>query len=130
MGRTLSLLVHHLALRTPDPSRLERFYAGILGLRVARRDAARSSIWLEAGTVIVMIEAAAEDEPGPDRASQELLAFGIDPRSQHPDLPAWRKRLAESSVAIEAETPFTLYFRDPEGRRLALSTYVFPATVE
>jgi catechol 2,3-dioxygenase-like lactoylglutathione lyase family enzyme len=130
MGRTLSLVVHHLALRTPDPSRLERFYAGFLGLRVARRDAARGSVWLETGTVVVMIEPAAENEPSPNRASQELLAFGIDPQSLHPDLPAWRKRLAESDVAIEAETPFTLYFRDPEGRRLALSTYVFRAPGE
>jgi catechol 2,3-dioxygenase-like lactoylglutathione lyase family enzyme len=126
----LSLIVHHLALRTPDPSRLERFYAGFLGLRVARRDAARGSVWLEAGMVVVMIEPAAENEPSPDRASQELLAFGIDAGSAHPDLSSWRKRLAEANVAIEAETPFTLYFRDPEGRRLALSAYVFRATAE
>jgi hypothetical protein len=43
----------------------------------------------------------------------ELLAFAVD------DKEAWRAR-----VEVEAETADTLYFRDPDGRRLAVSSYV------
>ena len=32
-------------------------------------------------------------------------------------------RLASSGIAIEARTEFTLYFRDPDGRRIGLSHY-------
>ncbi len=50
----------------------------------------------------------------------ELVAFAID------DLPSWRRKLAEAGVVIEAETVHTLYVRDPDGRRVGLSTYAFP----
>jgi catechol 2,3-dioxygenase-like lactoylglutathione lyase family enzyme len=123
----VSLRIHHLALRTRDPARVERFYADVLGLRVARRDAARGGVWLDAGGTVLMIERAGDGEPAPCDGTQELIAFGIDANGRHPDLDAWRARLAAASVSVEAETPFTLYFRDPEGRRVALSTYVFDA---
>ena len=106
--------IHHVALRTPDVARLERFYAGVLGLPVVRRDEARGSVWLDAGGVTIMIEAAAAGEPQVPAGSMELVAFAVDDRE------AWRAR-----VAPEAETAHTLYFRDPDGRRVAVSDYRF-----
>jgi hypothetical protein len=35
--------------------------------------------------------------------------------------------LSNAGIAIEAETPHTIYFRDPDGRRVALSDYPFDA---
>ncbi len=52
----MTLRIHHLALRAPDTTVTERFYAGVLGLRVVRRDQARGSVWLDAGGAVVMIE--------------------------------------------------------------------------
>jgi catechol 2,3-dioxygenase-like lactoylglutathione lyase family enzyme len=121
----VSLRIHHLALRTRDPARIARFYGDVLGLPIARRDETRGSVWLEATGVVLMIEPADASEPAPNEGTRELLAFAIDPASPHPDLPAWRARLGEANVPIEAETPFTLYFRDPEGRRLAVSAFAF-----
>jgi catechol 2,3-dioxygenase-like lactoylglutathione lyase family enzyme len=121
------LRLHHLALRSRDPARLVRFYGDLLGLPVARRNEARGSVWLGLGPVVLMIERAADGEPLPDRTSLELLAFAVDPGSDRPDLGAWRLCLAAAGVRIEAETPFTLYFRDPEGRRVGLSVYDFAA---
>jgi catechol 2,3-dioxygenase-like lactoylglutathione lyase family enzyme len=104
--------IHHVALRTPDLGRLERFYAGVLGLAVMRRDDARGSVWLEAGGAILMLERAGAAEPLVPAGTKDLVAFAVD------DLDPWRDR-----VAVEAETEHTLYFRDPDGRRVAVSTY-------
>jgi hypothetical protein len=110
--------VHHLAFRTRDLARLERFYTDLLGLHVARRDDERS-VWLRAGGTILMLERADEGEPSLEGGSKELVAFAIE----QADADRWRRTLAAAGVAIEDETGFTFYFRDPDGRRVALSHY-------
>jgi catechol 2,3-dioxygenase-like lactoylglutathione lyase family enzyme len=106
--------IHHLALRTRDVARLERFYAGVLGLAVVKRDEARGSVWMDAGGAVLMIERAAEAEPEIARGTLELVAFAVA------RIGDWRER-----VPVEAETANTLYFRDPDGRRVAVSDYDF-----
>ena len=106
--------IHHVALRTLDLERLERFYGTVLEFAVLRRDAERGSVWLDAGGAILMLERAEPGEPAISEESKELLAFAVD------DKEAWRSR-----VRVEGETAHTLYFRDPDGRRLAVSSYVF-----
>jgi hypothetical protein len=78
-------------------------------------------VWLGAEGAIVMIEPASPGERvvWPGEATEELVAFAILPGERA----AARARLARHDVAIEAETPFTLYFRDPDGRRVGLSHY-------
>jgi catechol 2,3-dioxygenase-like lactoylglutathione lyase family enzyme len=107
--------IHHVAMRTIDLARLERFYGEVLGLPVLRRDETRGSVWLDANGAVLMLEQASPDEPAVPAGSLELLAFALDDGSQRE---TWRTR-----VAVEAETPSTLYFRDPDGRRVALSSY-------
>lgn len=97
-------------MRTANLPRLEGFYVGTLGLRIVRRDDARGSVWLEAGTTVLMLERAAPGEPPVPEATRELVAFAVQ------DKEAWRARLV-----VEAETAHTLYFRDPDGRRVAVS---------
>lgn len=104
--------IHHVALRTTDVARLERFYVGVLGLTRARRDDTRGAVWLEAGGAVIMLEPAGRGEPGVPEGTMDLVAFAVD------DKEAWRAR-----VAVEAETRHTLYFRDPDGRRVAVSDY-------
>jgi catechol 2,3-dioxygenase-like lactoylglutathione lyase family enzyme len=113
--------VHHLALRTKDLARLEAFYAGALGLAVVRRDGERS-VWLDAGGAIVMLERAAPGEPEPPAGSMELTALAIEPDT----LAHYTDRLARAGVRIEDRTDFTLYVRDPDGRRVGLSSYPAP----
>ena len=115
----MSLRIHHVALRAPDPTVTARFYAGVLGMRIIEHNEARQSVWLDANGTVVMIERAEAGEPTIPPGSMELIALAIE------ELPAWRRRLAEAGVAIEAETAYTLYLRDPDGRRVGLSTYVF-----
>jgi glyoxylase I family protein len=111
--------VHHLAFRTRDLVRLERFYTDLLGLTVARRDEERS-VWLRAGGTILMLEQIDQsDEACVLAGTKELVAFGIE----EADAERWRRTLAAGEIAIEEETAFTIYFRDPDGRRIALSHY-------
>ncbi len=110
--------VHHIALRTTDVARLERFYSGVLGVRVRERRGT-GSVWLDADGVIVMLERADDGEPGIVADTKELVAFGVEVD----ELPEALARLAAAGVAVEARTEFTHYVRDPDGRRVALSHY-------
>jgi catechol 2,3-dioxygenase-like lactoylglutathione lyase family enzyme len=110
--------IHHIAMRSPSPARLETFYARVLGLDVVQRDGARS-VWLRAGDTLVMIEQADEREPPIPNGSMELVAFGI----RVADVDRYRAALADAKVRVEAETAYTLYVRDPDGRRVGLSHY-------
>jgi len=111
--------IHHLAFRTGDLAAIEHFYVGALGLAVVRRN--ERSVWLDAGGSIVMLEQR-DDGEEPVVPSKELVAFAIAPEARALVM----ARLAEASVAIEASTDFTLYVRDPEGRRVGLSSYPVP----
>ena len=113
----MPLRIHHLALRTRDVPRLESFYVRVCDFKIRKRDDARGSVWLDLRSAVLMIEPAEEGEPPVPAGSKELMAFAVD------DVETWRKRLAALGIVIEAETEHTLYFRDPDGRRIAVSTY-------
>ena len=95
--------IHHVALRTRDLARLERFYVETLGFVVTRRQ--EHSVWLAAGDAILMLERADEGEPAVPAGSKELVAFAIvrDEYAKYTHL-----------VAVEARTASTIYFRDPD----------------
>lgn len=113
--------LHHLALRTHDVDRLVAFYRDVLALPPWPVQAG-SGVWLTLDDAVLMIERAAPDEPSPPVGTLELLALS----APDGDLPRARAHLATHRVTIEAETAHTLYFRDPDGRRVALSDYLFP----
>ncbi|WP_437638347.1 VOC family protein [Sorangium sp. So ce315] len=124
-----SLSVHHLAVVVRDLERAEAFYAGVLGLPVTRRwtdeAGAPRSVWLElGGGAFLAVERAGAD--GPTRADAapgwHCVALGIAPSERE----AWRGRLAASGVAIERESAYSMYARDPEGNLVALSHYPHP----
>ena len=66
-----------------------------------------------------MIERRTKAEPEIAPESLELVAFAVS-RAEHAAL---RARLARHRVTIEAETAFTSYFRDPDGRRVGVSHF-------
>lgn len=119
--------IHHVALRTRDVDALARFYVDVVGLAEIP-NAGGDSVWLRAGRAVVMLERAAPGEPGPAAAAMDLVAFA----TTEEDKRALAARLARGGVAVEGETAHTLYFRDPDGRRVGASTYPLPTrdTVE
>ena len=110
--------LHHLALRTQQVQALVAFYREWLGLEVVR-DFSPRSVWLKLDhQAVLMIEQAEAHELPPNPGSLELCAFRV---SAHE-----RVRLRELLVArgmLEAETEHTLYLRDPDGRRVGVSSY-------
>jgi glyoxylase I family protein len=111
-------LVHHLALRVHDLERMAAFYEAWFGLTVVR-DLRPRALWLGLGRgAVLMLELRAASEPAIDVQSLELVAFAIDAAQR----PALRARLLSQQM-LEAETEHTLYFRDPEGRRVAASSF-------
>jgi catechol 2,3-dioxygenase-like lactoylglutathione lyase family enzyme len=113
--------IHHVALRVADLERACSFYADVLGLALLRRNHEKGelrSIWLRAGDAVLMLEkrlagAAAADGSG------HVLAFAVD------DLARWEARLRDSGIVPCGRTDFTLYVKDPDGHRVALSTFGF-----
>ena len=110
--------LHHLALRTHDLERLLTFYREWLALPVVRDERPRS-VWLgiEPQALLMLEHAGADDPPIPAR-SRELVAFAITMDERN----SLRERLRAAGL-LEGETEHTLYFRDPDGRRVGLSSY-------
>ena len=120
----MKLSLHHLALRTSDVSTLAAFYTQMLGLEVVRESSPRS-VWLGLGEgAVLMIEARDAGEVPAATGSMELVAFRVDDDAKA----AVRRRAAERGCA-DGETEFTVYFRDPDGRRVGVSTYDLEAAI-
>ncbi|MFN2426061.1 MAG: VOC family protein [Candidatus Binatia bacterium] len=116
----MTMHVHHLALRSSDVALLAQFYREMFGMHVVR-DAQPRALWLGlAGDAVLMIEAREAGEPAPTPGSMELTAFRVDEAARE----SVRKKAVDRGC-FDGETEFTVYLRDPEGRRVAVSTYDF-----
>jgi len=124
----MEMTLHHLALGARDLEKTAAFYRDLLGLREVSRHhepgGRLRSIWLDLGGPVLMIERTEE----PVRRVQGvgagpfLVALAVKP----PDRVALERALALSGVPVEARTEHTVYLRDPEGNRVALSSYPLP----
>ena len=114
--------IHHVAFRTKDLPRLLAFYTELLGFSVSR--STDSGVWLDAGGAIVMLERASAEEPDVPPGSMEIVVFAMAPTERT----SFVDGLAARGVAVEGETAFSIYFRDPDGRRLGLSHFPEPAS--
>lgn len=113
--------IHHLALRTGNVENLARHYEGVCKLpRLEVQEG--GAVWLAAAGVVLMVEQSDPGEAGPNAGSKDLLAFQL---GSGDTLEKANARLAKEGIALESRTEFTLYFRDPDGRRNALSAYAF-----
>lgn len=125
------LALHHLAIKVVDLEVCEKFYSQVLGLKPSKfpsdENGSVRSVWLQSETVILMLEQV-EKAAKPTKSSASvkpglhLIAFAIGRFERN----QWKERLIMNDVSIEAESDFTIYFRDPEGNRVALSHYPDP----
>lgn len=122
---------HHLAVQVRDLPAAERFWCGVLGLRVQQRwpwpdgRPGERSLWLALGAderagflALEACDGAREPQQFRDgRPGLHLFALRIEAR----DRPVWEARLADHGVAVVHRSAFTLYVQDPEGNRVGLS---------
>jgi glyoxylase I family protein len=117
---------HHLAIQVRNIERVTAFYREVLGFpELARHhlpDGSLRSVWVgvPGGGFLALEAVTGEPEPGPfqsDRPGLLLVAFRI-PRAERART---MEAFARAGVPLERETKWTVYVRDPEGNRVALS---------
>ncbi|MFY2558623.1 VOC family protein [Corallococcus terminator] len=117
---------HHVAIQAEDIERVTAFYRDLLGFpeltRHLRPDGSLRSIWVGVpGGGFLAIEAAGTaPEASPfrhERPGLLMLAFRI----ARTERAAVVSELTQAGVPLEHETRWTVYVRDPEGNRVALS---------
>jgi glyoxylase I family protein len=117
---------HHLAVQVKDLERTAHFYRDVLGLAESKRhhrdDGSLRSIWLDlpGGGFFALEEVAEAPRPEPfksERAGMLLVALRIGAA----DRAGAVAELARHGIPLEHQTRWTLYVRDPEGNRVALS---------
>lgn len=120
------------SLYAPDLDAAERFYTDVLGLVVHSREAGRH-VFFRCGRTMFLVFNASRTREGTRSGAVAFPAHGADGAghvafSVSADaLPAWKARLIDSGVAVEAEVEWpgggqSLYFRDPAGNSVELAT--------
>ena len=117
--------LHHLALGARDVEGVAAFYRDLLGLPEASRHHESGgrlrSIWLDLGGPVLMVERT-DEPPRLIRgvgAGLFLLALAAAPAERA----ALERSLAAAGVLVDSRTKFTTYVRDPEGNRVAVSSF-------
>ena len=123
--------LHHLALGARDVASLAEFYRDVLGLsEVARHaepaDDSLRSVWLDLGGGAVLMIEKTERESRAVGGGRDAGWFLLGLRVEAGSLCRWAEKLGERGIAVERQTEFSRYFRDPEGNRFALSQYPLP----
>ena len=118
---------HHLAMQVRDLEGTAAFYREVLGLselaRHRRPDGTLRAIWLSVGgpggfLALEEVPANPTDEPfRHGRPGLLLVALRIAASERGRAL----EELANRGVSVVHQTKWTVYFRDPEGNRVALS---------
>jgi glyoxylase I family protein len=118
-------VLHHLAIGTRNVADLARFYSDVLELREVTRhahaDGTLRSVWLDLGGALLMIELSEEAPRRVDGigAGPFLIALTASPAEQA----RLEAKLAAVGSTIESRSDWTIYSRDPDGNRIALSAY-------
>ncbi|MHB8419626.1 MAG: VOC family protein [Myxococcales bacterium] len=121
--------VHHLAVQVRDLAGLTRWYREVLGLEILKRwqgaDGQERSVWLKLeGGAFVALERCTGEAPrneGWERAEPGYLVLAL--RIAAGERQLWEAQLAAHGVAVERRSQWTLFFRDPEGNRIGLSSH-------
>jgi catechol 2,3-dioxygenase-like lactoylglutathione lyase family enzyme len=110
--------IHHVALRARDVEATASFYRAVLGLAEVRAGSPES-VWLGlADDAVLMVEALSPGEPTIPDGSMELLAFRVGEEEKRAV-----RDTARARGCFDGETEHTVYLRDPDGRRIGVSTH-------
>lgn len=120
-------------LYASDLAAAERFYAGVLGLRVYSREPERH-LFLRCGPAMLLLFNPARTSIAPGEVGGVAVpahgtsgAGHVAFRVPEAELPAWSARLAEAGIAVEADIRWprggrSLYVRDPASNSVELAS--------
>ncbi len=112
------MAIHHIAFRVGDLEQSTAFYREMLALRV-RRDASPRAVWLAIDAdAVLMLEKRPAGEATTPPDSMDLVAFRVEAAEK-----ARIRALCIDRGCFDGETEHTVYLRDPDGRRIGVSTY-------
>lgn len=120
------------ALYVEDLDRAQDFYIELFGLELMLRDERMAALALPDRQVLLLFKNGSSQTPIPTpfgdipphgATGPQHLCFAIEQNQ----LSAWQQRLQEFAIAIESSLTWpqnatSLYFRDPDGHSLELST--------
>jgi len=118
---------HHVAIQVRALEDVASFYREVLGLAERERhlgpDGGLRSIWLDVGRGDFLALERVEGAPAPDPAFRDGRPglFLVALRIAASDRERIRGELDRRGIALVHQTRWTLYVRDPEGNRVALS---------
>lgn len=116
---------HHVAIQVKDVARVAAFYVEVLGLpelkRFHRDDGALRSIWVGASVTDSERAFLAVEQLDASRSDGALGFSMVALRIDASQRAAIVDELGRRGVAIEKQTGWTLYVRDPEGNLVGLS---------
>jgi len=118
---------HHLAIQVKALEDVAGFYREVLGLTELERhhgpDGRLRSIWMDVGAGAFLALERVEVAPAPDPAFRDGRPglFLVALRVARADRERIRGELERRGIPLVHETRWTLYVRDPEGNRIALS---------
>lgn len=125
-GHAMSAQLHHLALGAHDVDALAAFYEDILGLLRLQThrfdDGGTRSVWLSlGGGAVLMLETVDEDRAPARSRPPGLFLLALAATDEE------RRNLVDMLGEENCEvTTYTTYFCDPEGNRVAVSSYDLP----
>lgn len=118
---------HHVAVQVKDLEAVAAFYREVLGLPELERhhgaEGLLRSIWLDAGGggFLALERVGTAPAPAPEFRDGRPGIFLVALRIRAVDRARVRAELERRGVPLVHETRWTLYVRDPEGNRVALS---------
>ncbi|TGL62595.1 VOC family protein [Leptospira jelokensis] len=113
-------MIHHIAIGTPHPAELAKFYRGLPGAVFVKEFHYESgelrSVWIQFDSILLMVEEGKKEAP-------KNLVFSLTPIN-HLEWKDWLR-----SIPITHHTDFTIYFQDPDGNGLGISSYPEKLTI-
>jgi glyoxylase I family protein len=118
--------LHHIALQVRTLGPMVAFYREVLGLTVLAEhpgpDGNPRSVWLALPGAFLALETVTGGPVAPTPFRNQAPGwFLVALRIAAADRERVRAELQRARVEVEHETRWTLYVRDPEGNRVALS---------
>ena len=119
--------IDHVAIAVSDVDRSIDWYCEVLGMERRHPEWGTEPAMVCAGETCVAlfgVEGAAEPSPGRGAVAMRHLAFGVD----RAGFDRAQEELAERGIQfdfMDHETAHSVYFADPDGHQLEITTYEF-----